>query len=151
MSKPIIVIGGGLAGSEAAWQLAQRGHSVHLYEMRPKKQTGAHVSAQLAELVCSNSLGSKLPDRATGVLQHELKMLGSLLIEKAEEAALPAGGALAVDREKFSALVTETIENHPNITLIREELTDSSRKPNHHRHGSADIFGVIRKNCPTDG
>jgi methylenetetrahydrofolate--tRNA-(uracil-5-)-methyltransferase len=124
MSKPIIVIGGGLAGSEAAWQLAQRGHSVHLYEMRPKKQTGAHVSAQLAELVCSNSLGSKLPDRATGVLQHELKMLGSLLIEKAEEAALPAGGALAVDREKFSALVTETIENHPNITLIREELTD---------------------------
>jgi methylenetetrahydrofolate--tRNA-(uracil-5-)-methyltransferase len=118
----VIVIGGGLAGSEAAWQLAERGHQVKLYEMRPVKQTGAHVSDKLAELVCSNSLGSKLPDRATGVLQNELKMMRSLLIEKAEQASLPAGGALAVDREVFSQLVTEAIVQHPNIELIREEL-----------------------------
>lgn len=122
MSQPIIIIGGGLAGTEAAWQLAIRGHDVELYEMRPQQQTGAHVSDGLAELVCSNSLGSKLPDRATGVLQNELKQLGSLLMNIAEETALPAGGALAVDRELFSQRVTETISNHPRIRLIREEV-----------------------------
>lgn len=121
-SMDIIVIGGGLAGSEAAWQLAQRGHLVKLYEMRPKKQTGAHVSDKLAELVCSNSLGSQLSDRATGLLQNEIKMLGSLLMQLAEESALPAGGALAVDREMFSRLVTDALEKHPNITIIREEM-----------------------------
>lgn len=123
MTQPIQVIGGGLAGSEAAWQLAQRGHRVHLYEMRPHQQTGAHVSDKLAELVCSNSLGSKLPDRATGVLQQELKLLGSLLMKIAEETSLPAGGALAVDRELFSQRVTHAISEHPNIRLIREEVT----------------------------
>jgi methylenetetrahydrofolate--tRNA-(uracil-5-)-methyltransferase len=122
-TSTITVIGGGLAGSEAAWQLAERGHTVRLYEMRPKRQTGAHVSDRLAELVCSNSLGSKLPDRATGVLQQELMMLNSLLMQIAERVAVPAGGALAVDREAFSEAVTQAIASHPNITLIREEVT----------------------------
>jgi methylenetetrahydrofolate--tRNA-(uracil-5-)-methyltransferase len=119
----VIVIGGGLAGSEAAWQLAERGHTVRLYEMRPLRQTGAHVSDRLAELVCSNSLGSKLPDRATGVLQRELVMLGSLLMQIAEQVSVPAGGALAVDREAFSDAVTRAVTQHPRITLVREEVT----------------------------
>ncbi len=95
----LIVIGGGLAGSEAAWQAAQRGLQVSLYEMRPGLQTGAHQTPDLAELVCSNSLGSNLPDRASGLLKNEARMLGSMLLEAAASAALPAGGALAVDRE----------------------------------------------------
>lgn len=123
MPQNVIVIGGGLAGSEAAWQLAERGMLVQLYEMRPHKQTGAHVSNRLAELVCSNSLGSKLPDRATGLLQTESRMLRSLLLAKASEATLPAGGALAVDREQFAQNVTDAISQHPNITLVREEVT----------------------------
>jgi methylenetetrahydrofolate--tRNA-(uracil-5-)-methyltransferase len=122
MTGKIIVVGGGLAGSEAAWQLAERGHKVELYEMRPKKTTGAHVTNRLGELVCSNSLGSKLPDRASGLLQHELRMLKSLLLDVAEQAAVPAGGALAVDREAFAEMVTTAIEQHPNITLIRDEM-----------------------------
>ncbi|MDX2077428.1 MAG: methylenetetrahydrofolate--tRNA-(uracil(54)-C(5))-methyltransferase (FADH(2)-oxidizing) TrmFO [bacterium] len=121
-SQRITVIGGGLAGTEAAWQLAERGFDVDLYEMRPHKTTGAHVSDRLAELVCSNSLGSKLKDRATGLLQHELKMLNSLLIRCAEESSVPAGGALAVDREVFAQLVGNHIQNHPRIRLIRQEM-----------------------------
>lgn len=124
MPVPVIVIGGGLAGSEAAWQLAERDFAVTLYEMRPKKMTGAHVSTKLGELVCSNSLGSKLPDRATGLLQHEMRMLKSLLLDAAEKSAVPAGGALAVDRELFADTVTNALENHPNITIIREEATE---------------------------
>src|SRR5437870_10953755 len=93
MESPVNVIGGGLAGSEAAWQLGQRGFQVNLYEMRPQKTTGAHVSERLAELVCSNSLGSKLPDRASGLLQTELRMLRSRLLVCAEETSVPAGGA----------------------------------------------------------
>lgn len=116
------IIGGGLAGSEAAWQLAERGFQVELYEMRPHKTTGAHVTNRLSELVCSNSMGSKLADRATGVLQNELKLLKSLLIESAELTAVPAGGALAVDRDEFATLVTSKIEGHPNIKVIREEV-----------------------------
>lgn len=122
MSRTIHIIGGGLAGSEAAWQLALRGHPVRLFEMRPIKSTGAHVSGRLAELVCSNSLGSQLPDRATGILQNEMRLLGSLLIRCAEEAAVPAGGALAVDRERFAELVTGHIATHPYIELRREEV-----------------------------
>jgi methylenetetrahydrofolate--tRNA-(uracil-5-)-methyltransferase len=118
----LVVVGGGLAGSEAAWQAAEGGLQVTLYEMRPQLQTGAHVSNQLAELVCSNSLGSDLPDRASGLLKNELRRLGSLLIRVAEETALPAGGALAVDREGFAAEVTRRIEAHPNIDLIRAEM-----------------------------
>jgi methylenetetrahydrofolate--tRNA-(uracil-5-)-methyltransferase len=127
--KTIHIIGGGLAGTEAAWQLAQRGHHVSLYEMRPHRTTGAHVTDNLAELVCSNSLGSKLPDRATGVLQSELRLLGSLLIRCAEESAVPAGGALAVDRDGFADKVTQAITNHPNINLIRQEVTEIPDEP----------------------
>jgi len=123
MDSPVKVIGGGLAGSEAAWQLAERGLAVELYEMRPARTTPAHVSDWLSELVCSNSLGSNLPDRAPGVLKTELRRLGSLLMRCAEAAAVPAGGALAVDREVFAASVTEQIAAHPRIRLIREEVT----------------------------
>jgi len=120
----LIVIGGGLAGSEAAWQAAQQGLNVILYEMRPALSTGAHETDYLAELVCSNSLGSNQPDRASGVLKNELRRFGSMLLECAEVAALPAGSALAVDRELFSRTVTERIQNHPRINIIREEVTD---------------------------
>src|SRR5690606_1503735 len=123
----LIVIGGGLAGSEAAWQAAKRGLRVRLYEMRPAHQTGAHQTPDLAELVCSNSLGSNLPDRASGVLKNELRLLGSMLLECAETTALPAGGALAVDRELFARRVTERIENHPNIEIVREEAHEIPR------------------------
>ena len=121
--KSVIVVGGGLAGSEAAWQLAERGFKITLYEMRPKQNTGAHVSDRLGELVCSNSLGSKLRDRATGLLQHELRLLQSKLLDCAEQAAVPAGGALAVDRELFARLVTDAVATHPNVRVIREEVT----------------------------
>jgi len=120
----IIIIGGGLAGSEAAWQAAQRGLKVKLYEMRPHLETGAHQTHDLAELVCSNSLGSNLHDRASGLLKDEARLLGSMLLECAEETSLPAGGALAVDRELFAYKVTERIENHPNIEIVREEVKD---------------------------
>lgn len=129
MDHEIIVIGGGLAGTEATWQLAERGFQVKLYEMRPNKTTGAHVSNRLGELVCSNSLGSKLRDRATGLLQHELKLLKSKLLHVAEACAVPAGGALAVDRELFAESITEALEQHPNVTIIREEVTQIPTKP----------------------
>ena len=124
MEQDIIIIGGGLAGCEAAWQAAQHGLKVKLYEMRPGQTTGAHVSEKLAELVCSNSLGSALPDRASGILKAELTYLNSMLLECALESAIPAGSALAVDREIFSQLVTEHINKHPNISVIRQEVTD---------------------------
>ena len=118
----LIVIGGGLAGCEAAWQAAQRGVKVCLYEMRPNQQTGAHETGELAELICSNSLGSNLIDRASGLLKEELRRLGSILMECADASMLPAGGALAVGREDFSRRVTQKIIQHPNIQLIREEI-----------------------------
>lgn len=120
----LVVIGGGLAGSEAAWQAAQHGITVKLFEMRPHKETGAHITAHLGELVCSNSLGSNLVDRASGLLKEELRRMGSMLLECAVETALPAGGALAVDREAFARRITERIESHPNITVIRQEMTE---------------------------
>ena len=125
----LIVIGGGLAGSEAAWQAAERGLQVKLYEMRPLVSTGAHVSASLAELVCSNSLGSNLVDRASGLLKEELRRMNSLLLRCAEETALPAGGALAVDREAFANRVSRAIEYHPKIELIREEVRSIPDEP----------------------
>ncbi|MBE0672700.1 MAG: methylenetetrahydrofolate--tRNA-(uracil(54)-C(5))-methyltransferase (FADH(2)-oxidizing) TrmFO [Anaerolineales bacterium] len=123
----LTIIGGGLAGTEAAWQAAQHGLQVKLYEMRPTNPadanpTGAHLSGDLAELVCSNSLGSNLPDRASGVLKAELRTLGSMLLECAEASALPAGAALAVDRESFAHMATERIAAHPNIEVIRAEM-----------------------------
>lgn len=120
----ISVIGGGLAGSEAAWQAANRGVEVILYEMRPIKETGAHTSPYLAELVCSNSLGSNLIENASGLLKEELRRLGSLLIRCADKTAVPAGSALAVDRVAFSRMVTEEITKHPRITVIREEVQE---------------------------
>jgi methylenetetrahydrofolate--tRNA-(uracil-5-)-methyltransferase len=120
----LIVIGGGLAGCEAAWQAAERGLNVELFEMRPSLTTGAHETDYLAELVCSNSLGSKLPDRASGILKNELRRLGSMLLECAEACALPAGAALAVDRDLFSRQVTDRILDHPHIRVIRKEVTE---------------------------
>ena len=111
-----------MAGTEAAWQAAERGIHVHLYEMRPETSTGAHVSGDLAELVCSNSLGSNLPDRSSGLLKEELRMLNSLLVKCAEMTRLPAGNALAVDRKGFSQMVSKKVESHPNIEVIREEV-----------------------------
>ncbi|MCD4687261.1 MAG: methylenetetrahydrofolate--tRNA-(uracil(54)-C(5))-methyltransferase (FADH(2)-oxidizing) TrmFO [Anaerolineae bacterium] len=121
-STTATVIGGGLAGSEAAWQLAQRGVPVTLYEMRPHQNTPAHQTNYLAELVCSNSLGSKLPDRAPGLLKNELRRMGSLLLVCADQAVVPAGGALAVDRDVFASAVTTAIDEHPLITVVREEV-----------------------------
>ncbi|MGQ9627637.1 MAG: FADH(2)-oxidizing methylenetetrahydrofolate--tRNA-(uracil(54)-C(5))-methyltransferase TrmFO [Anaerolineae bacterium] len=123
MDRPeLIVIGGGLAGAEASWQAAQRGARVILYEMRPEKMTPAHRTGYLAELVCSNSLGSKLPDRAPGLLKEEMRLLGSLILACAEDTAVPGGGALAVGREEFARLVTQRIEEHPLIEIRREEV-----------------------------
>ena len=116
------VVGGGLAGSEAAWQAAQRGLQVNLYEMRPIVETGAHQTDQLGELICSNSLGSSLPDRASGILLSELEKMGSLFIKCAREYAVPAGSALAVDRVGFAENVTRHIDQHENIHVIREEV-----------------------------
>lgn len=129
MKDTLTIIGGGLAGSEAAWQAAQAGIPVNLYEMRPESSTGAHQTGELAELVCSNSLGSNLPDRASGLLKNELRRLGSMLLECAESTALPAGAALAVDRELFARAVTERIQNHAMINVIRAEVQDIPDTP----------------------
>ncbi len=123
MTKQLIIIGGGLAGTEAAWQAAELGLEVQLWEMRPQRETPAHVTGDLAELVCSNSLGSNLPHKAPGLLKAELRGLGSLILECAQATAVPAGSSLAVDREGFAALVTEKIESHPRIELMRQEAT----------------------------
>ena len=125
----LTVIGGGLAGCEAAWQAARRDIKVNLFEMRPDTQTGAHQTGLLAELVCSNSLGSNLIDRASGLLKEELRRMGSLLMECADASALPAGGALAVDREVFSHRVTQRVTQHPNIQLIRREVQSIPDSP----------------------
>ncbi len=121
--KELTVIGGGLAGTEAAWQAAELGVPVRLYEMRPHTPTPAHDTAWLAELVCSNSLGSELPHKAPGLLKAELRGLGSLILDCATQTAVPAGSSLAVDRETFAQLVTERIAAHPRITLVHEEAT----------------------------
>lgn len=117
------VIGAGLAGSEAAWQLANRGVQVRLYEMRPVKQTPAHHTDQFAELVCSNSLRANQLTNAVGILKEEMRKLDSLIIRAADACAVPAGGALAVDRHEFSANVTKALKEHPNITVLNEEVT----------------------------
>lgn len=124
VEESISIIGGGLAGSEAALSLAAMGHKVRLFEMRPDIDTGVHHTDRLAELVCSNSLKSTKPDSAAGMLKRELDVLGSHLYKVALECSVPAGGALAVDRERFSSAVTELIEANPNVTVIREEVTD---------------------------
>ncbi len=125
----ITIIGAGLAGSEAALQLAKRGFNVKLYEMRPQKTTGAHTGGNCAEFVCSNSLGSGDITNASGLLKHEMELLGGELIKIAYECRVPAGSALAIDREMFSEKVTEKIKNNPKIELIKEELTQIPETP----------------------
>jgi len=122
VQQPIQVIGGGLAGTEAAWQIAQAGVPVVLHEMRPQRLSPAHHSEHLAELVCSNSFGAQASDRASGLLHEELRRLGSIIISTADSHSVPAGGALAVDRAVFSQTLTETLANHPLIELRRGEI-----------------------------
>jgi methylenetetrahydrofolate--tRNA-(uracil-5-)-methyltransferase len=123
MDRPrLTIIGGGLAGVEAAYQAAERGVEVALFEMRPLTNTPAHKTDRLAELVCSNSLGSFDPMSAAGLLKEEMRRLGSLVLRVAEEVRIPAGSALAVDREEFARRLTKTVENHPQIRLVREEI-----------------------------
>ena len=123
------VIGAGLAGSEAAWQLAERGISVALYEMKPHKMTPAHHSPYFAELVCSNSLRGDRLENAVGLLKEELRRCGSLILQCAEATRVEAGGCLAVDREGFARMVTEKVRNHPNITIVEEEITEIPEGP----------------------
>jgi len=124
MRDDVVIIGGGLAGSEAAWQAAEHGAKVTLYEMRPKQGTAAHKTGNLAEIVCSNSLGSADPISAPGILKEEMRLLNSLVMRAAEMARVPAGAALAVDRDIFAQEITRTLESHPNIRILREEIRD---------------------------
>ncbi|WP_319995670.1 methylenetetrahydrofolate--tRNA-(uracil(54)-C(5))-methyltransferase (FADH(2)-oxidizing) TrmFO [Trichococcus shcherbakoviae] len=123
-NKTVTVIGAGLAGSEAAFQIAEQGIHVDLYEIRPKKMTPAHHTSGFAELVCTNSLRGNQVTNAAGLIKEEMRHLNSLIIKAADATALPAGGALAVDRENFSAYVTKTLGDHPNITIHLDELTE---------------------------
>src|SRR6266851_4391900 len=123
-TRPIVVIGGGLAGTEAAYQMASRGLPVQLYEMRPQRQTLAHQTDLLGELVCSNSLKADTLASGHGLLKAELRHLGSLILQAAAASRVPAGAALAVDRTQFAQYLTTTIQHHPNITLVREEVLE---------------------------
>ncbi|MER3122095.1 FADH(2)-oxidizing methylenetetrahydrofolate--tRNA-(uracil(54)-C(5))-methyltransferase TrmFO [Bacillus altitudinis] len=129
MSQFVNVIGAGLAGSEAAWQIAKRGIKVHLYEMRPVKQTPAHHTDKFAELVCSNSLRANALTNAVGVLKEEMRHLDSAIIAAADVSSVPAGGALAVDRHEFAANVTDRVKNHPNVTVFQEEVQSIPEGP----------------------
>ncbi|AQQ53737.1 FADH(2)-oxidizing methylenetetrahydrofolate--tRNA-(uracil(54)-C(5))-methyltransferase TrmFO [Planococcus lenghuensis] len=124
MTKTVNVIGAGLAGSEAAWQIAKRGVNVRLYEMRPVRQTPAHHTDKFAELVCSNSLRANALTNAVGVIKEEMRRLDSVIIDSADRASVPAGGALAVDRHEFAGAVTEKVRNHPLVEVINEEVTE---------------------------
>ncbi len=127
--EPVKVIGAGLAGSEAAWQLAQRGLQVQLYEMKPHKKSPAHHTDTFAELVCSNSLRGDKLENAVGLLKEELRRLDSLIIQCADQTRVEAGGCLAVDRQGFSDLVTQKLREHPNVTVISQELTEVPEGP----------------------
>src|SRR6185295_572010 len=120
--QAIHIAGGGLAGSEAAWQLAERGHRVVVHEMRPVRSTPAHNTDRLAELVCSNTFKSTEISNAHGLLKAEMRVLGSMILECADEARVPAGSALAVDRDAFAAAVTARITSHPGIEVARGEV-----------------------------
>lgn len=149
----VSVVGAGLAGSEAAYQLAKRGFSVKLYEMKPQRMTPAHSSPLFAELVCSNSLRGDDLSNAVGLLKEELRRLGSLIMMSAERHRVPAGGALAVDREAFARTITETIRNHPNIEVIEEELTSFPEGPCIIATGpltSDGLIPAIAACCPDD-
>jgi len=129
MNEELIVIGGGLAGSESAWQAAKRGVKIRLYEMRPARMTEAHATSLLGELVCSNSLRSNDPQSAPGILKKELSMAGSLIMEAAEASSVPAGSALAVDRGLFAEYITDRLSTHPDIRIIREEVNELPAVP----------------------
>lgn len=120
--KKVIIVGAGMAGSEAAWQVTQRGIKVDLYEMRPEKSTPAHKTEKFAELVCSNSLRGAGLENAVGLLKEEMRQLNSIIMESADINRVPAGGALAVDREGFSQYITDKVKNHPNVTVINKEI-----------------------------
>ena len=120
--KKVIIVGAGMAGSEATWQVAQRGIKVDLYEMRPEKSTPAHKTEKFAELVCSNSLRGAGLENAVGLLKEEMRQLNSIIMESADINRVPAGGALAVDREGFSQYITDKVKNHPNVTVINKEI-----------------------------
>ena len=130
IEKEVIVIGAGLAGSEAAWQIANTGIPVKLVEMRPHKSTPAHHTGEFGELVCSNSFGALSSDRAAGLLQKELRLFNSLIVRTADKFAVPAGGALAVDRSKFSNALTDVLSNHPLIEIRRVEQLDLPKEGN---------------------
>lgn len=127
--RTVTVVGAGLAGCEAAWQLVQRGIPVRLVEMKPLKKSPAHQMDSFAELVCSNSLRSDRLQNAVGLLKEEMRVLGSLIMEAAEHARVPAGGALAVDRQAFSGFITEKLKSHPLITVVEEEVTEIPESP----------------------
>ncbi|MFJ8529703.1 FADH(2)-oxidizing methylenetetrahydrofolate--tRNA-(uracil(54)-C(5))-methyltransferase TrmFO [Bacillus sp. NPDC094106] len=128
-TQVVNVIGAGLAGSEAAYQIAKRGVQVKLYEMRPVRQTPAHHTDKFAELVCSNSLRANTLTNAVGVIKEEMRRMDSVIIRAADECSVPAGGALAVDRHEFAAKVTEYVKNHPNVTVMNEEVTEIPEGP----------------------
>ncbi|MBW8838437.1 MAG: methylenetetrahydrofolate--tRNA-(uracil(54)-C(5))-methyltransferase (FADH(2)-oxidizing) TrmFO, partial [Gemmatimonadetes bacterium] len=123
MAQPVHIVGGGLAGSEAAWQLAERGHDVVVHEMRPIRPTPAHKTDRLAELVCSNTFKSTETTNAHGLLKAEMRLLGSVILEAADAARVPGGTALTVDRDRFSAAVHDRLTTHPRVTVLRDEVT----------------------------
>ena len=148
MNNYITVVGGGLAGCEAAYQIAKRGIKVKLYEMKPKKFSPAHNNKRLAEIVCSNSFKSNAITNACGLLKEELRRLDSLLIKIADETSVPAGQALAVDREMFSQKVTEELEKNPNIEIIREEFSkiDEKKWDNSNSNRTTNFRKNVRRN-----
>ena len=129
MERTVNVIGAGLAGSEATWQLIRKGYRVRLFEMRPQKSTGAHKTGEFSELVCSNSLRSNALTNAVGLLKQEMRELDSLIMKAADKHAIPAGSALAVDREGFAREITETLRNHPLVEIVSEEVTSIPEGP----------------------
>ena len=129
MERTVNVIGAGLAGSEATWQLIRKGYKVRLFEMRPQKSTGAHKTGEFSELVCSNSLRSNALTNAVGLLKQEMRELDSLIMKAADKHAIPAGSALAVDREGFAREITETLRNHPLVEIVSEEVTSIPEGP----------------------
>ena len=145
----IRIVGGGLAGSEAAWQAASRGVPVTLYEMRPVRPTAVHKTDRLAELVCSNSFRGDKLDNAVGLLKEEMRRLGSLVLRAAEESRVPAGAALAVDRERFSELVTRALHDHPLVTIVRDEVAVVPRvhrsRAGDYRERSTDLGGALEQ------
>lgn len=148
--EPINIIGAGLAGSEAAWQAVSLGVPVRLYEMKPSKYSPAHHSPGFAELVCSNSLRSNMLANAVGVLKEEMRLLGSLVIEAAYASEVPAGSALAVDRDLFSGFITERLRNHPLVDVIEGEVTEIPDGITVVAQRTSDVRGAVRGNIPAD-